>query len=158
MGRLGRRPPRPTRRLNRRWSRTHLAGTNLTELTAIPEDSCQAAAGLALWASIRGQIVKRRILVSLLALPFCCVGAWMLWSISGTHLHLNDVVRLDNDSTLQTQSGGKHIMHYSIHALDRRGDKIVVGEAFRGVNEAQAAIRFIDRDFGLSRRICAGAN
>ena len=53
------------------------------------------------------------------------------------------------DSSFQTQSGGKHVMHYSIYALDRRGNKLVVGEGFKGESEANAAIRFISQQLGL---------
>jgi hypothetical protein len=34
-------------------------------------------------------------------------------------------------------------MHYSIYAVDRNGDKIVVGEGFKGDSQAEAAIRLI---------------
>ena len=53
------------------------------------------------------------------------------------------------DSSFQTQSGGKHVMHYSIYALDRQGNRLVVGEGFKGESEANAAIRFISRQLGL---------
>ena len=53
------------------------------------------------------------------------------------------------NSSFQTQSGGKHVMHYSIYALDRQGNKLVVGEGFRGESEANAAIRFISQQLGL---------
>ena len=53
------------------------------------------------------------------------------------------------DSSFQTQSGGKHVMHYSIYALDRQGNKLVVGEGFKGESEANAAIRFISQQLGL---------
>jgi len=53
------------------------------------------------------------------------------------------------NSSFQTQSGGKHVMHYSIYALDRQGNKLVVGEGFKGESEANAAIRFISQQLGL---------
>lgn len=34
-------------------------------------------------------------------------------------------------------------MHYSIYAVDRQGDKVVVGEGFKGDSQADAAIRLI---------------
>ena len=40
-------------------------------------------------------------------------------------------------------------MHYSIHAVDTHGGKIVVGEGFKGESEANAAIRLISRELGL---------
>jgi len=43
-------------------------------------------------------------------------------------------------------------MHYSIYALDTNGDKIVVGEGFKGESEANAAIRMIGRELGVVSR------
>ncbi len=57
--------------------------------------------------------------------------------------------RFAKDSSFQTQSGGKHVMHYSIYALDRSGNRMVVGEGFKGESEANAAVRFISRELGL---------
>jgi hypothetical protein len=34
-------------------------------------------------------------------------------------------------------------MHYSIYAVDRHGDKVIVGEGFKGDSQAKAAIRLI---------------
>ena len=52
-------------------------------------------------------------------------------------------------SSYQTQSGGKHVMHYTIRALDHSGRALVVGEGFRGDNQAEAAIRLIGEELGL---------
>ena len=57
--------------------------------------------------------------------------------------------RFEKNSTMQTQSGGKHVMFYSVYAVDRQGNKIIVGEGFKGDSEANAAIRLISREFGL---------
>ena len=64
-------------------------------------------------------------------------------------MHRHEFDTFIKDSSFQTQSGGKHVMHYSIYALDRRGNKLVVGEGFKGESEANAAIRFISRQLGL---------
>ena len=55
-------------------------------------------------------------------------------------------------SNMQTQSGGKHVMYYSVYAVDRQGNKMIVGEGFKGESEANAAIRLISREFGLHER------
>ena len=60
-------------------------------------------------------------------------------------------VQFSKDSRYQTNGSGKHVMHYSIYALDSRGDKIVVGEGFKGESEANAAIRLISRELGLQQ-------
>ncbi len=43
----------------------------------------------------------------------------------------HDFVMFKKNSRFQTQGGGKHLMHYSLYALDRHGDKIIVGEGSR---------------------------
>lgn len=54
------------------------------------------------------------------------------------------------DSSFRTQSGNKHVIYYSIQALDRHGNKLVLGEGFKGENEANAAMRLIGAEFGLT--------
>jgi hypothetical protein len=53
-------------------------------------------------------------------------------------------------SSFNTQSGNKHTIYYSIEALDRDGNKLVVGEGLKGENEVNAAIRLISAEFGLA--------
>ena len=50
---------------------------------------------------------------------------------------------------MQTQSGSTHVMHYSIYLHDNAGQKLCVGEGFKGENEASAAIRLIKREFDI---------
>ncbi len=64
----------------------------------------------------------------------------------------DDVVRISKDSKMQTQSGRTHVMHYSIYVHDGAGQKVCVGEGFKGAGEADAAIRLITREFSLSPR------
>ena len=64
-------------------------------------------------------------------------------------MHQGSFARFERKSTMQTQSGGKHIMYYSVYAIDREGNKLIVGEGFKGESEAKAAIRLISREFGL---------
>jgi len=61
----------------------------------------------------------------------------------------HEFARFDKDSRYQSNGGGKHVMHYSIYAVDRHGDKIVVGEGFKGDSQAEAAIRLIGDVLGL---------
>ena len=58
-------------------------------------------------------------------------------------------VKFSKDSSFQTQSGGKHTIYYSIYAHDIDGDKIVVGEGFKGESEARAALRLTARELNL---------
>ena len=62
-----------------------------------------------------------------------------------------DIALLSKESTLQTQSGGQAVMHYSVFAIDLHGKKMKVGEGFRGAGQAEAAMRILEREFGISR-------
>lgn len=70
--------------------------------------------------------------------------------ISRKHMHRDSIVALEKNSSFQTQSGGKHVMHYSIHALDNQGNTMTVGEGFKGDSETRAAMRIISHEFGLT--------
>jgi hypothetical protein len=50
---------------------------------------------------------------------------------------------------MKTQSGGRHVIYYAINILDHDGNKMVVGEGFRGESEAKAAMRMIAQELGL---------
>ena len=52
-------------------------------------------------------------------------------------------------SSFQSQSGNKHDIYYSIVAVDSEGNRLVVGEGFKGQSEANAAIRLISEELGL---------
>jgi hypothetical protein len=58
--------------------------------------------------------------------------------------------KFSKNSSFKTQSGNKHTIYYSIEATDRLGNKLVVGEGFKGENEANAAIRLMEVEFGLA--------
>ena len=61
----------------------------------------------------------------------------------------SDFVRLRKDGSFKSQTGTKHVIHYSIQAIDTQGRKLTVGEGFRGESQAKAAMRLISREFGL---------
>ncbi len=61
-----------------------------------------------------------------------------------------DFVRFSKKASSKTQSGKTHVIHYSISAVDRHGQKLVVGEGFKGASLADAAADFIARQFGLT--------
>jgi hypothetical protein len=50
---------------------------------------------------------------------------------------------------MRTQSGGKHVIYYAINMVDHHGNKMVVGEGFRGESEVKAAMRLIAQELGL---------
>jgi len=49
----------------------------------------------------------------------------------------------------RTQSGTRHVVYYTVYADDRNGYSIVIGEDFKGDSQAQAAMRWLAREFGL---------
>ncbi len=57
--------------------------------------------------------------------------------------------RLKKKSSMQSQSGGKHIVYYSVCALDINGNEMVLGEGFKGENEVAAAMQIISDELGL---------
>ncbi len=69
--------------------------------------------------------------------------------IGGTELRRDQIAGLEKKSSMQTQSGGKHVVYYDIYARMLAGDKHKIADGFRGESEASAAIRLICREFGL---------
>lgn len=69
--------------------------------------------------------------------------------VKRSYMRRDAFVKFTKKSSFQAQSGGKHVMYYSIYANDIDGDKMVVGEGFKGESQAQAAIRLISRELGL---------
>ncbi len=70
-------------------------------------------------------------------------------TISRRQMNRRDFVRFERKSTVQAQSGGKHTLFYSVYGVDRQGNRIVLGEGFRGEREARAATRLIARELDL---------
>lgn len=60
-----------------------------------------------------------------------------------------DFSAFDISSSMQSQSAGRHVMHYSVYAVDRFGVRMTVGEGFRGAGQAEAALRLVAHEFGL---------
>ena len=70
--------------------------------------------------------------------------------IKRREMQRSNFAKFSKNSSMQTQSGGKHVMHYTVYAEDRHGRKMVVGEGFRGASEVEAAMRLIAKEFGLA--------
>jgi len=66
-------------------------------------------------------------------------------------MHHDTFERFHKNSSLKTQSGNKHVIYFSVQAIDRQGNKLVLGEGFKGETEADAAIRLIAEEFDLLR-------
>ncbi|MGI9200056.1 MAG: DUF3592 domain-containing protein [Woeseiaceae bacterium] len=69
--------------------------------------------------------------------------------IGRKRMHSNSFERFEKDSSLKTQSGNKHVIYYTVAAVDRQGNKLTLGEGFKGDNEANAAIELFSQEFGL---------
>ncbi|MEQ8204855.1 MAG: DUF3592 domain-containing protein [Woeseia sp.] len=69
--------------------------------------------------------------------------------VSRRRMEKHGIDRLIKDSSMQSQSGGKHVFYYSVYALDHAGEKLLLGEGFKGQSEATAAMDFITREFQL---------
>ena len=74
---------------------------------------------------------------------------WLGIPISRKAMAKSDFARLKKKKSMKTQSGGKHIIYYAIHAVDRQGNKLAVGDGFRGASQAKAAMRIIASELGL---------
>ncbi len=76
--------------------------------------------------------------------------------VSRRTMRQDSFVRFRKKSTMKSQSGGKHTVYYTIYGVDSQDNKIVLGEGFRGENEARAAMRVIATELGLRERSAPG--
>jgi hypothetical protein len=77
------------------------------------------------------------------------VRRWLGIPVSRKSMPRSSFVRFEKKSSMKTQSGGKHVIYYAINMVDQNGQKVVIGEGFRGESEARAAMRLIARELGL---------
>lgn len=66
-----------------------------------------------------------------------------------------DFVRFKKTASSRTQSGKQHVIRYTISAVERNGQELLVGEGFKGASQAAAAADFFARQFGLTPVISA---
>lgn len=62
----------------------------------------------------------------------------------------SDIVGLKKKASAKTNSGKRHVIYYSISAIDGNGGEMVVGEGFKGSSQADEAAGFIAGSFGLT--------
>jgi hypothetical protein len=77
------------------------------------------------------------------------VRRWLGVPVSRKSMRRSGFARFGKKSSMKTQSGGKHVIYYAISMIDHDGNKMVVGEGFRGESEAKAAMRMIAQELGL---------
>jgi hypothetical protein len=61
-----------------------------------------------------------------------------------------DFVRFKKKVSSKSQSAGKHVLNYSVFAIDRSGQKMIVAEGLKSASQADAAMDLIAREFGLT--------
>jgi hypothetical protein len=81
---------------------------------------------------------------------FKTVRRWLGIPVKRRQMGKHEFHHFEKDSRYQQQGGGKHVMFYNVYAIDRAGKKVVVGEGFKGASQADAAIKLIGEELGLS--------
>ena len=81
---------------------------------------------------------------------FTTVRRWLGIPVRRRQMGKHEFDRFEKNSRYQQNGGGKHVMHYSVYAVDQSGRKVVVGEGFKGSSQTDAAIRLIGDELGLS--------
>ena len=81
---------------------------------------------------------------------FRTVRRWLGIPVKTRRMGSHEFHHFEKNSRFQQQGGGKHVMFYSIYAVDRSGRSVVVGEGFKGHSQADAAIRIIGQELGLA--------
>jgi hypothetical protein len=71
-------------------------------------------------------------------------------AIKRSRMSRPNVVRIDKKKSSITQSGTKHVVRYTLWAVDGQGQKMVVGEGFKGASQASVAAEFLARELGLN--------
>lgn len=69
--------------------------------------------------------------------------------VNRSEMRCGDFVRFERKVSMSTQTGSRHVMYYKLFALDSSGQRLVVGEGFKGAGQAAAAEAFISREFML---------
>ena len=64
-------------------------------------------------------------------------------------MHRDAFKSFHKNSSFQTQTGTKKVVYYSVEAIDRQDNKLVLGVGFKGENEADAAIKLMVEEFNL---------
>ena len=74
---------------------------------------------------------------------------WLGVSLVARSIDLMRIARYRLERTMSSQSGGRHVVYFSLNLVDEAGKEVCVGEGLRGVNQAEAMLRRLTREFGL---------
>ena len=66
-----------------------------------------------------------------------------------TRIRRSDILRFEKDVGSKTQSGSKHVVRYSVSVVASDGSEMKVGEGFKGVSQANAAVAYMTSLFSL---------
>ena len=77
------------------------------------------------------------------------VRRWLGIPVSRKSMPRSSFARFRKKSSMKTQSGGRHVIYYAINMVDHDGNKMVIGEGFRGESEVKAAMRMMAQELGL---------
>jgi hypothetical protein len=77
------------------------------------------------------------------------VRRWLGIPVSRKSMRRSSFAHFRKKSSMKTQSGGRHVIYYAINMVDHDGNKMVVGEGFKGESEAKAAMRLLAGELGL---------
>lgn len=69
--------------------------------------------------------------------------------VSQRRMRRSDVIRLEKHVAAKSSSGRRHTIHYSVNAIGRDGQKMKLGEGFKGASQADAAAGLFASVFGL---------
>jgi hypothetical protein len=72
--------------------------------------------------------------------------------VARQQMRRDEFLQFSKKVSLETHSGGKHTQYFAVIAEGAHGQKLMLGEGFKGSGEADAAIRFIARALGLSTK------
>ncbi len=72
--------------------------------------------------------------------------------VSRAQMRRSDFARFKKKASVKTNSGKRHIIYYTLSAIDRHGQKMVMGEGFKGASQADAAAELIASLFGIAER------
>lgn len=76
----------------------------------------------------------------------------LAFPIKRRELRIDAFERFVKSSSKQSRAGSKTTMYYTVHAVGAAGERLVVGEGYKGASQAEAGIRMIADTFGLKVR------
>lgn len=70
--------------------------------------------------------------------------------IRQSRMRRSSIIGVERKKSSSSQSGSKHVVRYTLLAVDRQGRKMVIGEGFKGASQAKVASEFMADALGLT--------